>query len=80
MGSIEDSPRNQDAAGRGKLLQPRRDVDAGSIHVVRLHDEFTGIQAHSKANSSIRRMRSFACRHLALQFDGTTNGIRGTLE
>src|SRR4029077_6260657 len=66
---------NADAAGVGKLLEPRRDVDAFAMPVSALHNHFAEIDSDPNLDALILGQSGIPLSHSALDVDGALNRV-----
>ena len=72
--------RDQDAAGQGFRLEPRRDVDAVAEQVVLLDDQVAEMQAHAQEDGAVIGLVARGVLHGLLQFDGGGQRFDGGAE
>ena len=66
---------NADAAGVGKLLETRRDVDAFAMPVRALHDHFAEVDSDPNIDAMVLGLAGVPLRHSALDVDGALNRV-----
>ena len=77
---VVDGARDEDTAGLGERLEPRRDIDAVAEDVVALDDDVADVDADPKLDSLIEWCRVRSPGHLSLDLDGTTGRVHRTGE
>jgi hypothetical protein len=71
---VAHHPADADAAGLGKRLQPRGDIDAVAVDVALVDDDVADIDAHAKLDTPGGRA-SIAPGHVTLDIDGAAYRI-----
>ena len=71
---------NADAAGVGKLLETRGDVDAFAVPVGSLHDQFAEVDSDPNIDAMVLGLAGVSLRHSALNVDGALNRVNDTPE
>jgi hypothetical protein len=72
---VAHHPADADAAGLGKRLQPRGDIDAVAVDVALVDDDVADIDAHAKLDTPVTGRASIAPGHVTLDIDGAAHRI-----
>jgi hypothetical protein len=67
--------RDANAAGLGDAFEPRSDVDAVAVDVLRFDDHVTDVDAHPENDAPVPRHFRVAVGHCALNFDSASHRV-----
>src|SRR5215471_4357249 len=75
MNVLMYAARNADSTRFGKLLQPRRYIDAIAVDVVALDNDVADVDTHAKVDPLIGSQAGIAAKHSALHVNGAARRV-----